>query len=160
MLYLIVGAGHEDAAQQGQIALTLKILGHGSTGIEKLSSILDPNSYRHAQDIFWDGILNDDPPGLRQIIVAEIKPSAIWVEWLLANRSYSRNKYLDVQQIMKALVDNTSEEDCIYALQLVDLHKGGMLGLSNNWSSSIGSLYATTWIKISTGCRTIQTAEC
>lgn len=34
------------AAQQGQIALTLKVLGHGSTGIENSSSILDPNSYR------------------------------------------------------------------------------------------------------------------
>ena len=115
----------KDAAQQGQIALTLKILGHGSAGIEKSSSILDPNSYLHAQDIFWEGILNGDPPGLREIIVAEIKSSAIWVEWLLANRSYSRNKYLDDQQIMKALVVNTSEEDCIYVLDLVDPHLGG-----------------------------------
>lgn len=119
----------EDAAQQGQIALTLKILGHGSTGIEKSSSILDPNSYRRAQDIFWDGILNGDPPGLREIIVAEIEPRAIWVKWLLANRSYSRNKYLDDQQIMKALVVNTSEEDCIYVLQLVDPHRG-----ANAWA--------------------------
>lgn len=117
------------AAQQGQIALTLKILGHGSTGIEKSSSILDPNSYRRAQDIFWDGILNGDPPGLREIIVAEIEPRALWVKWLLANRSYSRNKYLDDQQIMKALVVNTSEEDCIYVLQLVDPHQG-----ANAWA--------------------------
>lgn len=117
------------AAQQGQIALTLKILGHGSTGIEKSSSILDPNSYRRAQDIFWDGILNGEPPGLREIIVAEIEPRALWVKWLLANRSYSRNKYLDDQQIMKALVVNTSEEDCIYVLQLVDPHQG-----ANAWA--------------------------
>lgn len=119
----------ENAAQQGQIALTLKILGHGSTGIEKSSSILDPNSYRRAQDTFWDGILNDNPPGLRKIILAEIEPRAIWVDWLLADRSYTRYKYLDDQQIMKALVVNTSEEDCINVLQLVDPHQG-----ANNWA--------------------------
>ncbi|WNN63362.1 hypothetical protein [Enterobacter hormaechei] len=117
------------AAKQGQIALTLKIIGHGSTGIEKSSSISDPNSYRRAQDIFWDGILNGDLPGLREIIVAEIEPRAIWVKWLLDNRSYSRNKYLDDQQIMKALVVNTSEEDCIYVLQLVAPHMG-----ANAWA--------------------------
>ncbi|AMB76801.1 hypothetical protein [Pantoea ananatis] len=119
----------EDAAQQGQIALTLKILGHRSTGIEKSSSILDPNSYRRAQDTFWDGILNDDPPGLRKIIMAEIEPRAIWVNWLLADRSYTRCKYLDDQQIMKALVVNTSEENCIDVLQLIDPHQG-----ANNWA--------------------------
>ena len=117
------------AAKQGQIALTLKIIGHGSTGIEKSSSILDPNSYRSAQDTFWDGILNDNPPGLRKIIVTEIEPRAIWVNWLLADRSYTRCKYLDDQQIMKALVVNTSEEDCIDVLQLVDPHQG-----ANNWA--------------------------
>lgn len=119
----------EDAAQQGQIALTLKILGHGATGIEKSSSILDQNSYRHAQVTFWDGILNGDPPGLRKMILAEIEPRAIWVNWLLADRSYTRHKYLDDQQIMKALVVNTSEKDCIDVLQLVDPHQA-----ANNWA--------------------------
>lgn len=119
----------EDAAQKGQIALTLKILGHGATGIEKSSSILDPNSYRNAQVTFWDGILDGDPPGLRKMILAEIEPRAIWVNWLLADRSYTRHKYLDDQQIMKALVVNTSEKDCIDVLQLVDPHRG-----ANNWA--------------------------
>lgn len=117
------------AAKQGQIALTLKIIGHGSTGIEKSSSILDPNSYRRAQDIFWDGILNGDLPGLREIIVAEIEPRAIWVKWLLDDRSYYRRNFLDDQQIMETLVDNTSEEDCIDVLQLVDPHQW-----QNNWA--------------------------
>ncbi|KAA8997771.1 hypothetical protein FJU30_18625 [Affinibrenneria salicis] len=117
------------AAKQGQIALTLKIIGHGSTGIEKSSSILDPNSYRRAQNIFWDGILNGDLPGLREIIVAEIEPRAIWVKWLLDDRSYYRRNFLDDQQLMETLVGNTSEEDCIDVLQLVDPHQW-----QNNWA--------------------------
>ncbi|MEI7253001.1 hypothetical protein WCU77_22300 [Pectobacterium versatile] len=119
----------EGAAQQGHIALILKILGHGYTGIEKSSSILDPDAYRCAQDTFRDGILNGDPPALRETIVAEIEPHAIWVKWLFADRLYSRYRYLDDQQIMKALVAKTSEEDCIYVLQLVDPNQGG-----NNWA--------------------------
>lgn len=118
-----------NAAQQGQIALTLKILGHGSTGIEKSCSIMYPDAYRCAQDTFGDGILNGDPPALRETIVAEIEPRAIWVKWLLADRSYSRYRYLDDQQIMKALVAKTSEENCIDVLQLVDPYQGG-----NNWA--------------------------
>ncbi|EKN3580386.1 hypothetical protein FG427_004000 [Yersinia enterocolitica] len=117
------------AAQQGQIALTLKVLGHGSTGIENSSSILDPNSYRCAQDTFRNGLLKVDPPSLREIIVAEIEPRALWVNWLLDDRSYYRRNFLDDQQIMEALVDNTSEEDCIDVLQLVDPHQG-----QNNWA--------------------------
>lgn len=108
----------EIAAQDGQIALTLKILGHGSTGIEKSCSILNQTSYRCAQQTFSDSILNGDPSALRETIVAKIEPRAIWVEWLLENRSY-RNKYLADHQIMKALVVNTSEKDCIHVLQLV-----------------------------------------
>lgn len=118
-----------DAAQQGQIALTLKILGHGSTGIENSSSILDPNSYRRAQDTFRDSLLKVDPPGLREIIVAEIEPHAIWVNWLFDMRSYYLRDFLDDQQIMRTLVDNTSEKDCIYVLQLVDPHQW-----ANNWA--------------------------
>lgn len=119
----------ENAAQHGQIALTLKILGHGPTGIEKSRSILDQTSYRCAQETFSDCILNGDPSALRETIVAKIEPRAIWVEWLLENRSCSRNKYLADHQIMKALVVNTSEEDCIYVLQLVAPTHGG-----NNWA--------------------------
>lgn len=118
-----------DASQQGQIALTLKILGHGSTGIENSSSILDPNSYQRAQDTFRDSLLKVDPPGLREIIVAEIEPHAIWVNWLFNIRSYYQRDFLDDQQVMRALVDKTSEEDCIYVLQLVDPHKW-----ANNWA--------------------------
>ncbi|MBB1525352.1 hypothetical protein H4Q82_02420 [Pectobacterium carotovorum subsp. carotovorum] len=122
-------AEFEDVAQQGQIALTLKILGYGPMEIESSSSILDPDAYRRALDTFRDSILNGDPPALREIIVAEIEPRAIWVKWLLTDCSYSRCRYLDDQQLMKVLVDNTSEEDCIYVLQLVDPHKGG-----SNWA--------------------------
>ncbi|WP_323634577.1 hypothetical protein [Pectobacterium polaris] len=118
-----------NAAQQGQIALTLKILGHGSTGIEKSPSILYLDAYQCAQDTFRSGILNGDLPALRETILEEIKPRAIWVEWLLTDRSYYRSRYLDDQQIMNVLVANTSEEDCIYVLQLVDPHKGG-----SNWA--------------------------
>ncbi|HGU9824350.1 TPA: hypothetical protein ACNFPD_003456 [Enterobacter cancerogenus] len=114
----------EYVAQQGQIALTLEILGQGSKDIEKSSSILDSNSYRCALDTFRDVILNGDPPGLREIILAEIEPCAIWVKWLLGNRSHYRYKYLDDQQIMNELVVNTSEEDCIDVLQLVAPHQG------------------------------------
>ncbi|HBQ6836646.1 TPA: hypothetical protein MFH03_005164 [Klebsiella pneumoniae] len=119
----------ENAAQHGQIALTLKILGHGPTGIERSRSILDQTSYRCAQETFGDCILNGDPSALRETIVAKIEPRAIWVEWLLENRSCSRNKYLADHQIMKALMVNTSEEDCIYVLQLVAPTHGG-----NNWA--------------------------
>ncbi|MGS3629044.1 hypothetical protein ACLFKX_06675 [Enterobacter hormaechei] len=118
-----------DASQQGQIALTLKILGHGSTGIENSSSILEPNSYQRAQDTFRDSLLKVDPPGLREIIVAEIEPHATWVSWLLNERSYYKRYFLDDQQVMRALVDNTSEKDCIYVLQLVDPPLG-----ANNWA--------------------------
>lgn len=117
------------AAQQGQIALTLNILGQGSTGIETSSSILNPDSYRRAKDIFRKSILNNDLPGLREIIVAEIEPCAIWVYWLLDSSSHFRREYLDDQQIMKALVMKTSEKDCINVLQLVDPKYGG-----NNWA--------------------------
>lgn len=117
------------AAQQGQIALTLNILGQGSTGIETSSSISNPDSYRRAKDIFRDSILNNDLPGLREIIVAEIEPCAIWVYWLLDSRSHFRRKYLDDQQIMKALVIKSSEKDCINVLRLVDPNNGG-----NNWA--------------------------
>ena len=90
---------------------------------------MEPNSYQRAQDTFRDSLLKVDPPGLREIIVAEIEPHATWVSWLLNERSYYKRYFLDDQQVMRALVDNTSEKDCIYVLQLVDPPLG-----ANNWA--------------------------
>ncbi|MCO6016428.1 hypothetical protein NFP34_23970 [Enterobacter hormaechei] len=61
--------------------------------------------------------------------MAEIEPHATWVSWLLNERSYYKRYFLDDQQVMRALVDNTSEKDCIYVLQLVDPPLG-----ANNWA--------------------------
>jgi len=119
----------ESAARQGPIALTLTILGHGSTGIEGSSSILDQDTYRSAVEDFIKDVLNGDSQALRQTIVAEIAPGDVWVNWLLGTPSYNRCCLLDDREIMAALVDSTSGNDCIHSLQLVAPSNG-----QNNWA--------------------------
>ena len=118
----------EGAARQGAVALTLAILGHGSTGIEDSSSILDQNAYQSAEEAFRKEVLQGDSRALRETILAEISPRAIWVSWLLDVHSYDRYRFLDNREIMAALVASTSEDDCIHCLQLVVPRHG------NNWA--------------------------
>lgn len=119
----------EDAARQGPIALTLAILGHGSTGIEESSSILDREAYRSAENAFRTDVLQGNGPALRETIMAEIAPDAVWVSWLLESYSFRRRDFLDDRGIMAALVARTAESDCIRGLQVV---KPG--GGDSNWA--------------------------
>lgn len=117
------------AAQQGPIALTLAILGHGSTGIKGSSSILDENAYGAAEDAFRKDVLQGDSRALRETIMAAIAPREIWVSWLLDAHSSERSRFLDDQEIMAALVARTSKDDCIDSLELVAPRHG-----ENNWA--------------------------
>ncbi|MGJ7573614.1 hypothetical protein ACSFBX_24020 [Variovorax sp. RB2P76] len=117
------------AALQGPMALTVAILGHGSTGVENSSSILDQDAYRSAKAAFRKDVLEGDSQALREIIMAEIEPRAIWVRWLLDRSSYERTKFLGDQEIMAALVASTSQADCIYGLDLVKPYRG-----ESNWA--------------------------
>ena len=117
------------AARQGPIALTLAILGHGSTGIKGSSSILDENAYGAAERAFRKEVLQGDSRALRETIMAAIAPREIWVSWLLDAHSSDRSRFLDDQEIMAALVASTSKDDCIDGLQLVAPRHG-----QNNWA--------------------------
>lgn len=119
----------EAAAQQGQITLALAILGHGATGIEESSSILDREAYRSAEKAFRTDVLQGNNPALRETIVAEIEPGATWVRWLLQDDSYRRHDFLKDRDIMAALVARTSEPECILGLQLVKPGHG-----DSNWA--------------------------
>lgn len=107
------------AAQQGPIALTLVILGHGSAGIKGSSSILDENAYASAEEAFRKDVLQDESRALRETIMAAIAPREIWVSWLFDADSSDRSRFLDDQEIMAALVTSTSKDDCIDGLKLV-----------------------------------------
>ncbi|KII32984.1 hypothetical protein NL64_10260 [Pseudomonas fluorescens] len=117
------------AARQGPIALTLAILGHGSTGIKGSSSILDENAYESAEEAFRKDVLQGDSWALRETIMAAIAPREIWVSWLLDADSSDRSRFLDDQEIMAALVTSTSKDDCIDSLQLVAPRHG-----RNSWA--------------------------
>ena len=119
----------QTAAREGPIALTLAILGHGFTGIEESSSIIDKEAYRSAEEAFRTDVLRGDIPALRETIVAEIAPDAIWVNWLLDANSFRRYEFLEDQGIMEALVARTAEPDCIRGLQLVKPGRG-----DSNWA--------------------------
>ena len=119
----------EHAAQQGPIALTLTILGHGAIGIRGSSSILDMRAYEAAGEAFRDDVLQGFPRALRETVMAEISPSAIWVSWLLDGLSSYRSRFLDDREIMAALVANTSKDDCAKGLQLVAPRHG-----QNRWA--------------------------
>jgi hypothetical protein len=119
----------EDAARHGPIALTLTILGHGSSGIKGSSSILNQEAYCSAEEAFRNDVLHGDSPALREITMAEIAPRAIWASWLLDAHSYDRGHFLDDGEIMAALLASTSEDDCIDALQRVAPRHG-----QNNWA--------------------------
>ncbi len=119
----------ERAARQGPIALTLAILGHGSTGIKGSSSILDENAYGAAEEAFRKEVLQGDSRALRKTIMAAIAPREIWVSWLLDAHSSDRSRFLDDREIMAALVTSTSNDDFINGLQLVAPRHG-----QNNWA--------------------------
>jgi hypothetical protein len=107
----------EEVAREGAIALTLKLLGHGCTWVKDSSSILDQDAYLSAEQVFSTDVLQGDSPALREAVLAEIAPRAIWVSWLLD--SHNRHRFLDDREIMAALVTSTSKGDCIHCLQLV-----------------------------------------
>ncbi|WP_460143797.1 hypothetical protein [Pseudomonas sp. S1_A02] len=119
----------EHAARQGAIALTLAILGHGSTGIKGSSSILDEDAYGVAEAAFRKDALQGGSRPLRETIMAAIAPREIWVSWLLDAHSSDRSRFLDDREIMAALVASTSKDDCFDGLQLVAPRHG-----QNNWA--------------------------
>lgn len=119
----------EHAAQQGPIALTLTVLGHGAIGIKGSSSILDIRAYETAGEDFRNDVLQGSPRALRETVMAEISSSAIWVSWLLDGLSSYRSRFLDDREIMAALVANTSKDDCAKGLQLVAPRHG-----QNRWA--------------------------
>lgn len=119
----------EHAARQGAITLTLVILGHGSTGIQGSSSILDEEAFRGARAAFMADALEGESRALREIIIAAIALREIWVRWLLDAQSSDRSRFLDDREIMAALVASTSEDDCLESLQLVAPCQG-----QNNWA--------------------------
>ncbi|EMB3070103.1 TPA: hypothetical protein NHO66_004169, partial [Pseudomonas aeruginosa] len=114
------------AAEQGPIALTLTMLGHGSIGISGSSSILDQDACRSAVGDFRNDVLQGDSRALREAILAEIAPRATWLSWLLDADPHS---FLGDGEIMAALVASTSKGDWIDCLRLVAPHHG-----HNNWA--------------------------
>ncbi|KPG96269.1 hypothetical protein [Pseudomonas sp. RIT-PI-r] len=119
----------DHAARQGAITLTLAILGHGSTGIQGSSSILDEDAYGGAGAAFRMDTLEVESRALREIITAAIAPREIWVRWLLDAQSSDRSRFLDDREIMAALVASVSEDDCFGGLQLVAPGQG-----ENSWA--------------------------
>lgn len=119
----------KNAARHGPIALTLAVLGHGSTGIKGSSSILDHNAYASAAESFRKDVLQGDSRALREIILAKIAPREIWVSWLLDVHSYGKYYFLDDQEIMETLLARTSVADFLHALQLVEPRSG-----ENSWA--------------------------
>lgn len=128
----------KSAALQGPIALTLKIIGHGYTGIKNSSSILNPDAYQSAVENFRKEVIKSESRALREIIIAEIAPGAVWVKWLLGTPSYNRSRLLEDREVMEALLNSTSGNDCIDSLQLVDPGRS-----QNNWAFE--QLVATHW---------------
>lgn len=122
-------AEFEDAASQGPFALTLAILGQGSTGIVDSRSIRNSEDYQTAQSAFRTDVIQGNPSALREIILAEIAPRAVWVSWLLDANSYPSDDLLKDQEIMTALVSRTSKDDCIHGLKLVVPRSG-----RSNWA--------------------------
>jgi len=116
----------ESVAKEGPIAMALTLLGHASTALKDSSSILEQDAYRSAVEDFRTNMLQGDLPALREIILADIAPCAIWVSWLL---DADRYRFLDDLEIMAALVASTSEDDCICGLELVAPRPG-----QNNWA--------------------------
>lgn len=116
----------KSVAKEGPIAMVLTLLGHESTEIRDSSSILDQDAYRSAVEDFRSNILQGDLPALREMILADIAPRAIWMSWLL---DADRDRFLDDREIMAALVASTSQDDCIHGLELVAPRPG-----QNNWA--------------------------
>jgi hypothetical protein len=107
------------AAHQSPIAVTLVLLGCGNSGVKGSSSILDQHAYPSALQAFRKDVLDVDCHALRATILAEIAPLQSWVSWLLDTNSNERAHFLKDRQIMSALVNRTSQDDCIVSLKLV-----------------------------------------
>lgn len=107
------------AAHEGPIAVTLVLLGSGNSGIQSSSSILDQHAYPSALQAFREEVLDVDSSALRATILAGIAPLQNWVSWLLDTSSKERAQFLKDRQIMSALVNRTSQDDCIASLKLV-----------------------------------------
>lgn len=113
-------------AQEGPIALALTLLWRESSDIKDSSSILNKVTYMSAAEDFRANVLQGNLRGLRDAILANISPSAAWVSWLLYA---DRDRFLNDQEIMAALVSSTPESDCIKGLELVVPRQG-----QNNWA--------------------------
>jgi len=99
--------------------VTLVLLGCGNSGVKGSSSILDQHAYPSALQAFRKDVLDVDCHALRATILAEIAPLQSWVSWLLDTNSNERAHFLKDRQIMSALVNRTSQDDCIVSLKLV-----------------------------------------
>ncbi|MDN5503351.1 MAG: hypothetical protein L0H10_05960 [Comamonas sp.] len=117
------------AALEGPISLTLRILGHDGAEVAHSSSILDREAYLDARIDLYEDVFKHTSQGLRESVMAEIKPDTILASWLFEQDSSRRARLLDDQEIMAALVANTSEANCIHGLQLVKARCG-----ENNWA--------------------------
>ncbi|EPJ2812732.1 hypothetical protein ACTHGN_005874 [Pseudomonas putida] len=109
----------EIAKHESPIALTFVLLGYGNSGIKGSSSILDQCAYPSALQALRREALDVDCRALRATILDGIAPSQSWVSWLLDTRSIERAEFLKDRQIMSALVNRTSQENCTVSLKLV-----------------------------------------
>lgn len=107
------------AAYQSPIAVTLVLLGYGNSGVKGSSSISDQHAYTSSLQAFRKDVLDVDRGALRATILAEIAPIKIWVSWLLDPNSNERADFLKDRQIMSALVNRTTQDDCIVSLKLL-----------------------------------------
>jgi len=108
------------AAKSGPIAIALAVLGVTISYVGSTSSVKDPEAYRSAEEAFKNDVLGDSIDAVREAILAEIEPNAIWVPWLLGWYSRHRYRCLDDREMMDALVSRTSPERCLQVLQLLD----------------------------------------
>lgn len=107
------------AAYQSPIAVTLVLLGYGNSGVKGSSSISDQHAYTSSLQAFRKDVLDVDRGALRATILAEIAPIKIWVSWLLDPNSNERADFLKDRQIISALVNRTTQDDCIVSLKLL-----------------------------------------
>lgn len=69
----------DEVVREGAIALTLKVLVQGCTWGKDPSSILDQDAYLSAENVLRTDILQGDSPALREAVLEEGAPRAIWV---------------------------------------------------------------------------------
>ncbi len=135
----------EHAARQGAIALTLAILGHGSTGIKGSSSILDEDAYGVAEAAFRKDAFQGGSRPLRETIMAAIAPREIWVSWLLDAHSSDRSRFWTIGRSWRRWWPVHRRTIASMAFNWSPPVTVRITGPSSSWSSNIGSMYATTW---------------